>query len=201
MRYCRAVSVVEGLREARLRRGLSQEEVARRMRTTQSAVARLEAGAADPRLSTLERYATAVGAELYTAPVPRLARTALEVASSLRGAGAGEALHQVIQFLDDVHRLEKRDVGLAVRDEPDSVGDRRWDALLAAVAEYVTGHAGLPVPGWASAPGRFLTRFWFVIEDIVGRPAPALAVAAFTDAPPEFANRGVFLDRSSLVSV
>ena len=34
------------------------------MGTSQSAVARLEAGEADVRLSTLERYAEAIGAEL-----------------------------------------------------------------------------------------------------------------------------------------
>jgi predicted transcriptional regulator len=44
--------------------GLSQTEVAARMGTSQSAVARLEAGAADVRLSTLERYALAVGFHL-----------------------------------------------------------------------------------------------------------------------------------------
>ena len=44
--------------------GLSQTEVAARMGTSQSAVARLEAGEADVRLSTLERYAAAVGMEL-----------------------------------------------------------------------------------------------------------------------------------------
>jgi transcriptional regulator with XRE-family HTH domain len=41
--------------------GLSQTEVAARMGTSQSAVARLEAGHGDTRLSTLERYAAAVG--------------------------------------------------------------------------------------------------------------------------------------------
>jgi len=41
--------------------GLSQTEVAARMGTSQSAVARLEAVAGDVRLSTLERYAEALG--------------------------------------------------------------------------------------------------------------------------------------------
>jgi predicted transcriptional regulator len=44
--------------------GLSQTEVAARMGTSQSAVARLESGDADVRLSTLERYAAAIGHEL-----------------------------------------------------------------------------------------------------------------------------------------
>ncbi len=44
--------------------GLSQTEVAARMGTSQSAVARLEAGDADVRASTLERYAAAIGSEI-----------------------------------------------------------------------------------------------------------------------------------------
>jgi ribosome-binding protein aMBF1 (putative translation factor) len=44
--------------------GLSQTEVAARMGTSQSAVARLESGAGDVRLTTLERYAAAVGGRL-----------------------------------------------------------------------------------------------------------------------------------------
>ena len=44
--------------------GLSQTEVAARMGTSQSAVARLEAGGADVRASTLERYAAAIGSEI-----------------------------------------------------------------------------------------------------------------------------------------
>jgi transcriptional regulator with XRE-family HTH domain len=44
--------------------GLSQTEIAARMRTSQSAVARLEAGEGDVRMSTLERYAAAVGTDI-----------------------------------------------------------------------------------------------------------------------------------------
>ena len=44
--------------------GLSQTEVATRMGTSQSAVARFEAGDLDARLSTLERYTAALGARL-----------------------------------------------------------------------------------------------------------------------------------------
>src|SRR3984957_16127518 len=44
--------------------GVSQTEIAARMGTSQSAVARLEAGEADVRASTLERYAAAVGAQI-----------------------------------------------------------------------------------------------------------------------------------------
>ena len=45
-------------------RGLSQTVVAARMGTSRSALARLEAGEIDPRISTVERYALAVGEDL-----------------------------------------------------------------------------------------------------------------------------------------
>lgn len=56
--------LVQSLALMRTELGLSQTEVAARMGTSQSAVARLEAGDADPRLSTLERYAAALGRSL-----------------------------------------------------------------------------------------------------------------------------------------
>lgn len=52
--------LIDDLVEERQARGLSQTEVAARMGTSQSAVARLEAGVADTRASTLERYAAAL---------------------------------------------------------------------------------------------------------------------------------------------
>jgi transcriptional regulator with XRE-family HTH domain len=51
------------LREARHRVGLSQEALAARLGTTQSAVARWESGAVSPRLDTLERILEACGFE------------------------------------------------------------------------------------------------------------------------------------------
>lgn len=45
---------------ARKECGLSQTEIAAQMGTSQSAVARLERGDVDARLSTLERYAAAL---------------------------------------------------------------------------------------------------------------------------------------------
>jgi len=78
-----ALPVLPGFREMALRRmsderkrlvadlttqrrsaGLSQPEVAARMGTSLTAVARLEAGDADVRVSTLERHAAAIGSQL-----------------------------------------------------------------------------------------------------------------------------------------
>lgn len=56
--------LVAELEARRVDLGLTQTEVAARMGTSQSAVARLESGEADIRLSTLERYAAALSHEL-----------------------------------------------------------------------------------------------------------------------------------------
>ncbi len=50
--------------EARVRAGLTQEEVAARMQTTQSAVARLESGKITPSTATLQKFAKATGSRL-----------------------------------------------------------------------------------------------------------------------------------------
>ena len=56
--------MAERLTARRQALGLSQTAVAARMGTSQSAVARLESGATDVRLSTLHRYADALGDRL-----------------------------------------------------------------------------------------------------------------------------------------
>ena len=50
--------------EARTRAGLTQEQLARRMGTTQSVIARLESGRVCPSTKTLEKLAQATGTRL-----------------------------------------------------------------------------------------------------------------------------------------
>jgi predicted transcriptional regulator len=53
--------VIDALVREREKQGLSQTVVAARMGTSQSAVARLEAGEIDAKFSTVERFAAALG--------------------------------------------------------------------------------------------------------------------------------------------
>jgi DNA-binding XRE family transcriptional regulator len=63
--------LVRELLAARASAGLTQEQVAASMGTTKSAVSRLEgAGAHSPSVSTLRRYAEAVGCEVEIRLVP-----------------------------------------------------------------------------------------------------------------------------------
>lgn len=54
------------LREARARAGLTQRELAKRARTAQSVIARIERGQSDPSWETLTRLIAAAGFDLHT---------------------------------------------------------------------------------------------------------------------------------------
>ncbi len=56
--------------DVRTRAGLTQEELARRMGTTQPVVARLESGRVRPSMRTLERLAEATGSRLLISFAP-----------------------------------------------------------------------------------------------------------------------------------
>ena len=57
-------SLASALIFARASAGLTQEQVAQRMNTTQAVVARLESGRVKPSTRTLERFAQATGTKL-----------------------------------------------------------------------------------------------------------------------------------------
>jgi ribosome-binding protein aMBF1 (putative translation factor) len=67
-------SLVAALIEARTRAGLTQEQVAQRMKTTQAVIARLEGGGSKPSTRTLERYADATGSRLKISFEPETER-------------------------------------------------------------------------------------------------------------------------------
>lgn len=89
-----AIDLVEGdyellrrLIELRTEQGLSQAEVARRMGVTRRAVIAFERPDADPNLSTIRRYALAVGARVDHAVTHQAAKTRIEIDLNVRTHG------------------------------------------------------------------------------------------------------------------
>ncbi|CAN5224246.1 hypothetical protein BH20ACT22_BH20ACT22_23540 [soil metagenome] len=72
------------IREARLAAELTQGELARRSRTSQSAVAAYESGAKVPTSETLDRLLRATGASIGTQPLPVENRRTVVLAKLLR---------------------------------------------------------------------------------------------------------------------
>jgi len=94
------------------------------------------------------------------------------------------------EFLEE-YRWEPEDAQPALLvDEPSSVGDERWDALLAALAEHLAAKHDLAPPGWAEL--RVLGRPWFPAELRVQR------ADALVHAPAAFRKHGVYLAAADL---
>jgi hypothetical protein len=94
------------------------------------------------------------------------------------------------EFLEE-YRWEPADAQAALLvDEPPSVGDERWDALLAALAEHLAAKHDLAPPGWAEL--RVLGRPWFPAELRVQR------ADALVHAPAAFRKHGVYLAAADL---
>lgn len=194
------MDVIDRLRDARQHAGLTQHDLASLLGTTQSAIARLEAHRVAPRLETVEAYASAVGHRLEVHGPDVTAACVRGIAHALDGhGGADAAMRSVIQLFDDL--LTTPDPAVALATEPATTGSPQWDAAVAAACERAARLRGIEVPGWTAAPSRFLRRWWAPIEDVLGRPAPGLVCLALASSPPEFAVRGVLIDRDTLASV
>ena len=57
------------LKQARLEAGMTQEQIAQQLKTSKSVISRMENHATDIRLSTLEKFAQAVGRDIQVALV------------------------------------------------------------------------------------------------------------------------------------
>jgi len=57
------------LKQARIDAGMTQEQIARQLKTSKSVISRMENHATDIRLSTLEKFAKAVGRDIRVALV------------------------------------------------------------------------------------------------------------------------------------
>ncbi len=69
-------AMIKALIGARVKAGLTQEQLAQRMETSQSAIARLESGRTMPSGRTLARFAKATGTTLKISFVPRSKKSA-----------------------------------------------------------------------------------------------------------------------------
>jgi len=79
--------LVREMLSARAKSGLTQEAVAQLMGTTKSAVSRLEsAGKHAPSITTLKKYARAVGCDLQVKLVPKSSRTTRSTGSAKKRA-------------------------------------------------------------------------------------------------------------------
>jgi hypothetical protein len=117
--------------------------------------------------------------------------TLADLAGRLARTADGKVRWKLVwEFLEE-YRWEPADVQPSLlRDEPPPVGDERWDALLAALAEHLDAQHDLAPPQWADS--RVLRRAWFPAELQVQR------AEALVWAPAAFRKHGVYLSSRDL---
>jgi hypothetical protein len=82
-----------------------------------------------------------------------------------------------------------------IESEPRRVNDKKLDALVGAVGEYLAKHHRLPdVPPWAGAPWRRLDEPWFTSSSNFPGVLEYLSYAS----PAEFRSRNIFTEERPL---
>ncbi len=102
----------------------------------------------------------------------------------------------VIQMLDDYASVRTHE-GLAAAQamwafRPRESGDRRVDAALAALGEYLARRDGWPPPAWVRDPELEAVPWWFVTA------LRGLHPRALVESPLSFRKRGVFITSGAL---
>ena len=183
------------IRRTRRAAGLTQGQLAALAGTSQSAIAAYESGTREPTLPVLARMIRAAGHALSVtvAPDPRLFRLA-DLADQIRATvDERRRMRLVFEFLRGAQD-DGQPVRLLVAARPAPTGDRRFDALLAAIAEDLCVHTDIPPPGWVHDDDRYLDGFWWISK------LPSARARALVHTPASYRRRGVMLDRHDLTA-
>jgi transcriptional regulator with XRE-family HTH domain len=190
------------LRDARHSAALTQAELARLARTAQSAVATYETGVRTPSLGTLERLLKACDHEIDLVVRPRVRRGAVAlvdlvptITDDLAGEEEQNALRLLFGFADDFRGSSRPGQSALITAEPPTTGDARFDAALAATAEFFAAESGIEVPTWVDGRSRFVEPWWFVTSRV------AFHAYTFARTPAVFARHGVFIAREAFERV
>ncbi len=99
----------------RLRRGLTQEQLARKSGLTRLGIIKIERGAANPRVSTLKRLARALGTDAETLRRHSIIRSNPGDASiPLNRSFYNDTSHYILRILDLVRPLDKKQLAKVI---------------------------------------------------------------------------------------
>lgn len=187
------------MRTIRAYAGLSIRALAQAAGVAASTVHRIEQGELHPTMATLERIAEAAGMRLAVEPHLDYATSIAGLARSIRGDIAGGDLSWPVRKAAELaHRFRHADPDVRHRmitAEPPRTDDPRWDAFVAALAEWLAVEVGVPTPSWAHHEDRYLRRGWWVT------PMASMRAWEYAGSPASFQSHGVYLHRDSLTNV
>jgi hypothetical protein len=119
------------------------------------------------------------------------------LAESARRARGGEPFDKaLVEFLDAFYGAADGECARKMlEEEPEETGDSRWDALLAAVADYLSLQCvRAPPPPWTGRPQRILEQPFFTgVSD-----APGIREFLVHSSPAEFKRHNIFTESRPL---
>jgi len=186
------MAMIAPLRALRSSKGLSQRALARRAGVAFRTLQLLETGRHDPRWSTLERIAKALGepvsALLPAQGSPLPPDSVAAVSTRILREGPDSWRLWLFEFVDAMRRRPSVEL---VSTAPDPRLSHRLLALLASTAEALCAEQGLPIPWWcAGVPP--LEEPWFVSG------VESLKASALVESPEAFRKRNIFVLRNFL---
>jgi hypothetical protein len=117
--------------------------------------------------------------------------TLAALARHLSATEDGRVRWKLVWELLEEYRWEPAEVQVRlVQEEPQPIGDERWDALLAALSEHMCAEHDLSPPAWTES--RVLRKAWFPAELAIHR------ADALVWAPAAFRKHGVYLSVNDL---
>lgn len=179
------------VRENRHKAGLTQRALAQRAGVAQTEVARIESGKVQPSLVHLGRLLDAIGVEVdvdvrlvdHRLSAVDAART---ISDELARGSEARAFRSALVLADDLHSVTPARLVELVEEAPPTVGDDRYDALLAAVVDDAVSSLGVPAPAWTAEPWRS-TQGWLVSG------MDELRQVALTESPSAYRRHGVLV--------
>ena len=126
---------------------------------------------------------------------PSLRYSLFELARDISTHPERDRLKLVFEFMARWAETPAKGRAAMIGEEPVQTGDKRWDALVAGLAEHVAFHADIDPPPWAFDESRFLDSFWYVVD------SPLFRVWALHDTPAGLFRHHVMLSRYDLERV
>lgn len=191
--------IAELVRGVRTDAGLSLRALAGAAGVATSTIHRIERGEIHPTIDILERITQAAGVRLRVEPVPDYAASIVGLARAIRDdITSGDATMPVRRAAELAARFETSDVEARhrmINAEPPAIGDARWEAFVAALAEWLAIRAAMTAPDWVHHADRYLHESWWVT------PMASMRAWEYAGSPASFQTRGVYLHRDSLTNV
>jgi hypothetical protein len=123
---------------------------------------------------------------------PTVTDVATDVRRSLEQRDEAHARRLVFRFVESYDKAPPASRPRMIAIEPPPTGDRRFDAFLAAMVEYLCAREFDEAPTWVNTPNRFLDQWWFMSG------IRSLEANALVHSPISFKRRGVFITEGSL---